>query len=119
MKFPSEEVLEAAMSEIQQHQVDVHEHHVDGTACEFCELCNELSKRNSIKQAKDDRDACFLDTLPAGLAANVPAASIMVMMGGETMAFYLILLTRICFLLGMKAQKCQSDQDALNAMMEQ
>jgi hypothetical protein len=116
MKFPSEVMIESAISELSAHQKAAHADGEKGGKCDFCELCDELSKRN---ESSEPHHLCALDEMTYNVSASDPALMIITAIAGPAAIIQLTAIARAAFLIGLKSAKAMHDQQSLESLMEQ
>ena len=117
MKAPSEELVEAVISELTVHQKEAHKNKDDENAtCELCEFCKDLDDRND---KMPEEKLCAIDSIPPSVAAREPMLGIPFAIFGAAYATEVTMLARLCFLLGMKTALAMKENETLNSLMEQ
>ena len=107
MKFPSEVQLEAVYSEVESHTVGAHKGGTDD--CDFCQLCKELDNRNG----GGGDFLCAIDSIPRAVVSNDPMAMLLISSPfGGAMVVSLITVSRLAFLIGLKAGRGQVEMES-------
>lgn len=116
LQIPSESLIEAVFSEVESHAEigrdrdddNITDPELHRQECEFCQILREMEKRN--QEAPADK-LCALDTIVYRIHCGNPFMQMITIgMGiGSPVVETLVTIGRMCFLLGMKAERAQSD----------
>ena len=117
MKFPTEEQLQAVLSELRTHALDKSndENHIE--QCDYCQLQAELTKRN---QAAGENQVSAIDSIAMDLSQGDQLLTMILATPnvGPNVVSTLSAIGRIAFLVGLKSAGSMQDADKMNELFK-
>lgn len=116
MKIPSEEQIEAVISEVLVHALETAEtpEEIHKDNCDYCRLVKELFERDV---ATKDSGVCALHEMVRAISSTDPFTTMVINMArGAGLVGTLINVANLAFLIGLKANEAMNDEEKLKEL---